>query len=60
VPVLVREAQAAQPPEETGDFLPTDLVELTKLDPTIKLDIRYATANNLFGTVFYSQPRAFP
>jgi D-alanyl-D-alanine dipeptidase len=59
VPDLLKEALAAQPPAETGDFLPTDLVELTKLDPTIKLDIRYATTNNLFGTVFYSQPRAF-
>ncbi|HSE15441.1 MAG TPA: M15 family metallopeptidase [Pyrinomonadaceae bacterium] len=59
VPVLIKEALAAQPPQETGDFLPADLVELTKLDPTIKLDIRYATTNNLFGTVFYSQPRAF-
>jgi D-alanyl-D-alanine dipeptidase len=59
VPELLKEALAAQPPQETGDFLPTDLVELTKLDPTIKLDIRYATTNNLFGTVFYSQPRAF-
>src|ERR1051325_6924688 len=49
VPVLIKEALAAQPPQETGDFLPTDLVELTKLDPTIKLDIRYATTNNLFG-----------
>jgi len=59
VPDLIKEALAAQPPQETGDFLPTDLVELTKLDPTIKLDVRYATTNNLFGTVFYSQPRAF-
>ncbi len=59
VPDLIKEALAAQPPQETGDFLPTDLVELTTLDPTIKLDIRYATTNNLFGTVFYSQPRAF-
>jgi len=59
VPVLIKEALAAQPPAETGDFLPSDLVELRKLDPTIKLDIRYATTNNLFGTVFYSQPRAF-
>jgi len=59
VPELIKEALAAHPPQETGDFLPTDLVELTKLDPTIKLDIRYATTNNLFGTVFYSQPRAF-
>lgn len=59
VPDLIKEALKAQPPNETGDFLPTDLVELTKLDPTIKLDIRYATTNNLFDTVFYSQPRAF-
>jgi D-alanyl-D-alanine dipeptidase len=59
VPELIKEALAAQPPQETDDFLPTDLVELTKLDPTIKLDIRYATTNNLFGTVFYSQARAF-
>lgn len=59
VPILIKEALEAQPPVENGDFLPTDLVELRKLDPTIKLDIRYATTNNLFGTVFYSQPRAF-
>ena len=59
VPELIKEALAAQPPNETGDFLPTDLVELKKLDPTIKLDIRYATTNNLFDTVFYSEARAF-
>jgi D-alanyl-D-alanine dipeptidase len=59
VSALIKEALKAQPPSETGDFLPSDLVELSKLDPTIKLDIRYATSNNLFGTVFYSQRRAF-
>jgi hypothetical protein len=59
VPDLIKEARTAKPPDETGDFLPTDLVELTKLDPTIRLEIRYATTNNLFGTVFYSEPRAF-
>jgi len=59
VPTLIKEALTAQPPKETGEFLPTDLVELRKLDPTIKLEIRYATTNNLFGTVFYSQARAF-
>ena len=56
---LIKEALQAQPPKETGDFLPSDLVELRKLDETIKLDVRYATSNNLFGTEFYSQPRAF-
>lgn len=59
VPELLKEALAAQPPAETGDFLKSDLVELIKLDPTIRLDVRYATTNNLFGTVFYSEPRAF-
>jgi D-alanyl-D-alanine dipeptidase len=59
VPILIKEALTAQPPSETGDFLRTDLTELRRLDPTIKLDIRYATTNNLFGTVFYSQARAF-
>lgn len=59
VPELIKEALAAQPPKETGDFRRSDLVELTRLDPTIKLDIRYATTNNFLGTVFYSEPRAF-
>ncbi len=56
---LIKEAITQEPPKETGDFLPTDLVELTKLDSTIKLEIRYATTNNLFGEVFYAEPRAF-
>ena len=56
---LLKEAQAAEPPKETGDFRQPELVELTRLDPTIKLDIRYATTNNFLGTVFYSEPRAF-
>ena len=35
------------------------LVEVVLLDPTIHLDIRYATANNFTGQVLYTQPRAF-
>src|SRR6266581_7864165 len=52
-------SRAQEPPKETGTFRKPDLVELVKLDRTIKLDIRYATTNNFLGTVFYSQPRAF-
>jgi D-alanyl-D-alanine dipeptidase len=59
VPELMKEARAAQPPLENGDFRETDLVELTKLDPTIRLEIRYATTNNFLGTRFYSAARAF-
>jgi D-alanyl-D-alanine dipeptidase len=51
-------ASAAQPVEQ-GDFLATDLVELVKLDPTIRLDIRYAAANNFAGQKVYTQARAF-
>jgi D-alanyl-D-alanine dipeptidase len=35
------------------------LVELVKLDPSIKLDIRYATTNNFVGKVIYTEARAF-
>lgn len=35
------------------------LVELITLDPTIKLDIRYATENNFVGKQVYPEARAF-
>jgi zinc D-Ala-D-Ala dipeptidase len=56
---LRQEALKAQPPREQGDFRKSDLVELVKLDPTIKLDIRYASTNNFLGTPVYTQARAF-
>ena len=56
---LRAEALKESPPREQGTFLAPDLVELVTLDPTIKLDIRYATANNFLGTPLYTQARAF-
>ena len=56
---LLREATAAEPPKETGEFRTPDLVQPTDLDPSIKLEIRYATTDNFLGTVFYSEARAF-
>jgi D-alanyl-D-alanine dipeptidase len=56
---LREEALAASPPVEEGDFLPSDLVEVARLDPTIRLDVRYASTNNFMGEVFYSSPRVF-
>jgi D-alanyl-D-alanine dipeptidase len=47
------------PPVEPGPFRQPDLVELVTLDPTIKLDVRYATANNLAGRAVYPEARAF-
>ncbi len=48
-----------KPPVEEGDFLASDMVELTKLDSTLKLDIRYATTNNFIGQKVYEEARAF-
>jgi zinc D-Ala-D-Ala dipeptidase len=50
---------AQGPPKEPGPFRQPDLVELVKVDPTIKLDIRYATKNNFLGRQVYKQARAF-
>lgn len=56
---LRTEALAAQPPQEPGDFLRSDLVDLAKLDPRIKLDIRYATSDDFLSTPVYTSARAF-
>jgi zinc D-Ala-D-Ala dipeptidase len=50
---------AQEPPKETGTFRKPDLVELIKLDRTIKLDVRYATSNNFLGRPVYTEARAF-
>jgi D-alanyl-D-alanine dipeptidase len=47
------------PPREEGKFRKPELVELTKIDRTIKLDIRYATAHNFLGRPVYISSRAF-
>jgi CubicO group peptidase (beta-lactamase class C family)/D-alanyl-D-alanine dipeptidase len=56
---LRRDALAAHPPQESGEFLKPDLVELVKLDPTIKLNIRYASTRNFLNTPMYQQARAY-
>jgi zinc D-Ala-D-Ala dipeptidase len=47
------------PPRERGAFKEPDLVEIVKLDPTIRLDIRYATTNNFMHRAMYVQAKAF-
>src|ERR1700753_2066059 len=59
VPEIRAEALKELPPREAGTFRKPDLVELVTLDPTIKLDVRYATTNNFLGTRVYTQARAF-
>ena len=48
-----------RPPRDPKATRQADLVELVTLDPTITLDIRYATTNNFLGKVVYPEARAF-
>ena len=48
-----------EPPTEAGPFRKPELIELVKLDPTLHLDIRYATPNNFLGRPVYKEARAF-
>jgi len=47
------------PPLERGVFRAPDLVELTSLEPGIRLDIRYARSDNFTGRPVYPEARAF-
>jgi D-alanyl-D-alanine dipeptidase len=47
------------PPKTPGELRSADLVELVKLDPSLRLDIRYATTNNFMHRPVYRQARAF-
>lgn len=47
------------PPKESGQFRDAELVEIVRLDPTIRLDIRYATTNNFLRRPVYALARAF-
>ncbi|HEX5379340.1 MAG TPA: M15 family metallopeptidase [Phenylobacterium sp.] len=56
---LRAQALAASPPLEAGPRRPADLVDLTTVDPAIRLDIRYATANNFMGFPLYERAAAY-
>lgn len=52
-------ALAATPPNEPPSARPSDLYAITKVDPTIRLDIRYAGTNNFMGIPVYESARAY-
>lgn len=56
---LRQEALRQRPPIESGYYRDPDLVDVTTLDPTIHLDIRYATTRNFLGVPLYTEARAF-
>ncbi len=51
--------KATPPDEKNAFFKKPDLVDVSKLDRTIRLDVRYAMANNFLGTPVYTSARAF-
>lgn len=56
----LRSAAAAASPPPSGDAMRApDLVDVTTLDPTLRLDVRYASTNNFMGTALYRSPRVF-
>ncbi|HET8645624.1 MAG TPA: M15 family metallopeptidase [Vicinamibacteria bacterium] len=56
---LLAALQVAATPPPPAPAAAAGLVEVARLDPTIKLDVRYATADNFMGRVLYAQPRVF-
>lgn len=57
--LLVSGAAAQNGPPKESNKREAHLIELITLDPTIKLDIRYATENNFTGKTVYPEGRAF-
>jgi D-alanyl-D-alanine dipeptidase len=56
---LRAQALRALPPEEEGPFRRDDLVEPLALDPTLRLDVRYATDRNFLQWAAYPEARVF-
>jgi D-alanyl-D-alanine dipeptidase len=56
---LVCSGCATRMPRESGTFLPSDLVEIVRLDSSIRLDIRYATTNNFTNRIIYTKAGAY-
>ncbi len=56
---LVASCKIQKPPNELGNFKPSDLIEIVKLDSSIHLDIKYATSDNFLKQPVYKEARAF-
>jgi len=60
IEILKREALKAMPLLEKNPlFKKPDLVDVTTIDPGIKLDIRYASDNNFLAVPLYNSAKAF-
>ncbi len=57
--VAAEPAAVASPPVDPRASRAPDLVEVITLDPSLRTDVRYATANNFTGRAVYAQARVF-
>ena len=57
--LLLLSVLAGAQPAHDPHARPSELVELSRLDSTIRLDIRYATANNFMKRPMYAEGRSF-
>jgi len=55
---LAVKTEAPSMPAGLGGQRPSDLVDLAQVDPSLRIDLRYAGTNNFTGRVFYPAPRA--
>lgn len=55
---LRRQALAATPPRQPDTLRAPELVDLAVLEPSLRFDIRYATADNFMGARMYPVARA--
>ena len=55
----IKDALAATPPVEKGEFREPDLVDVTTVLDNMKLDVRYATSNNFLNAPTYAEAKAF-
>lgn len=58
-PITVAAQSRLTLPVDPAATRAADLVEVVTLEPSIKLDVRYATARNFVGRPVYEQPRVF-
>ncbi|CAK4653934.1 hypothetical protein LEN26_016917 [Aphanomyces euteiches] len=56
---MTTKSTVTSPPVRPAHARPSELVELIELDPTFKLDVRYATTNNISGRILYDEARVF-
>jgi D-alanyl-D-alanine dipeptidase len=57
--VAIASCASDRPPVEQGSFHNPDLVEIVRLDASIRLDTRYATSDNIVHHAVYREARAF-